>query len=144
MKRKPSPRPSKAPGKTPAGPSQRQLRVGEEIRHLLAEVFLRTEFRDPALARARLTIAEVRTSPDLRHATVFISRLGGADIAPLLPALRRAAPFLRGRIAQQLKLRVTPDLHFLPDTALEEASRINALLRRPDVRRDLENGATEG
>ena len=140
MKRKPSPHPDK----TPAGLSQRQLRVGEEIRHLLAEVFLRTEFRDPALAQARFTIAEVRASPDLRHATVFISRLGSPDIAPLLPALRRAAPFLRGQIARQLKLRMMPDLQFLPDTALDEASRINALLRRPDVRRDLETRAGEG
>lgn len=120
-----------------AGPSQRQLRVGEEIRHLLAEVFLRTEFRDPELAHEHLTVSEVRASPDLKHAAVFVTRLGGQDVAPLLPALRRAAPFLRSQIAPKLALRVTPELKFLPDTALDEATKINELLHAPEVLRDL-------
>jgi ribosome-binding factor A len=124
--------------KAKAAPSQRQLRVGEEIRHILAELFLRTEFRDPELAGERVTISEVRTSPDLRHAAVFVSRLGNQEIAPLLPALQRAAPFLRSQLAPRLALRVTPDLKFMADTALDQASRINALLRAPEVRRDLE------
>jgi ribosome-binding factor A len=127
-----------SPRKAPTGPSQRQLRVAEEIRHVLAEIFLRTEFHDPDLARAKLTISEVRTSPDLKHAAVFISRLGNQDVTPLLPALRRVAPFLRSQIAPKLGLRVIPDLKFIPDAALEEATKINKLLHAPEVRRDLE------
>jgi ribosome-binding factor A len=118
-------------------PSQRQLRVAEEIRHILAEIFLRTEFHDPDLAKAHLTISEVRMSPDLKHATVFISLLGGRDVTPLLPALKRVSPFLRSQIAPKIALRVTPDLKFLPDHALEEATRINNLLHAPEVARDL-------
>ncbi|MGC8469839.1 MAG: ribosome-binding factor A, partial [Acetobacteraceae bacterium] len=78
------------PGVKPAGPSQRQLRVGEEIRHVLAGVFARGEFRDPELASAHITVTEVRLSPDLKHATVFLVRLGRSDIDQLLPALKRA------------------------------------------------------
>ena len=125
-----------------AGPSQRQLRVGEEIRHALAEVFLRTEFHDAALAKAHLTVSEVRMSPDLKHATVFATVLGGKDITPLLPALKRVSPFLRAQIAPRLGLRVTPDLKFLADEALEEATRINKLLHQPEVARDLEAPVT--
>jgi len=120
------------------GASQRQLRVAEEIRHVLAEIFLRTEFHDPELARAKLTISEVRTSPDLKHAAVFITQLGNKDITPLLPALKRVAPYLRSQIAPKLGLRVIPDLKFLPDEALEQATKINKLLHAPEVRRDLE------
>jgi ribosome-binding factor A len=120
------------------GPSQRQLRVGEEIRHILAEILLRTEFHDPELSRAHLTISEVRTSPDLKHATVFLTRLGNQDVTPLLPALHRVAPFLRSQIAPKIGLRVVPDLKFLPDAALDEATKINQLLHAPEVLRDLE------
>jgi len=118
-------------------PSQRQLRVAEEIRHILADIFLRTEFHDPDLAKAHLTISEVRMSPDLKHAAVFISVLGGRDVSPLLPALKRVSPFLRSQIAPKIALRVTPDLKFLPDHALEEATRINNILHAPEVARDL-------
>ena len=127
---------SSRPDKT--GPSQRQLRVAEEIRHILAEIQLRTEFHDPELSRAHLTISEVRTSPDLKHATVFLTQLGNQDVSPLLPALRRVAPFLRSQIAPKIGLRVVPDLKFLPDTALDEATKINQLLHAPEVLRDLE------
>jgi ribosome-binding factor A len=123
----------------PDGPSQRQLRVGEEIRHALAEIFLRTEFHDPILAKAKLTISEVRMSPDLKHAAVFLTKLGNQDVTPLLPNLKRVAPFLRSQIAPRLGLRVTPDLKFLPDTAIEQASAINKLLHTPEVARDLES-----
>ena len=142
MKPKPSPHnprqggPRQA-GPRQAGPTQRQLRVAEEIRHLLAEVFNRVEFHDPALQGVRLTISEVRMSPDLKHATLFITRLGNQDITPLLPALGRAAPFLRSQIAPRLSLRVTPELKFLQDEALDEAMRINRLLKAPQVARDL-------
>jgi ribosome-binding factor A len=120
-----------------AGPSQRQLRVGEEIRHILADLLLRTEFHDPVLAREHITVSEVRMSPDLKHALVFATVLGHKDIAPLLPALRRVAPYLRAQMGPKLGLRVTPELKFVADAALDEATKINEILHRPDVERDL-------
>jgi len=114
------------------------LRVAEEIRHILAGILLRTEFHDPELNRERLTVSEVRMSPDLKHAAVFVSLLGGRDVTALLPALQRVSPFLRSQIAPRIALRVTPDLKFLPDQALEEATKINRLLHAPEVARDLE------
>lgn len=128
---RPAPRPAK-----PA--SQRQLRVGEEIRHVLAGVFARGELRDPDLAAAQLTVTEVRVSPDLRRATAFVARLGRSDVSLLLPALARAAPFLRGQLAKALRLRVAPEMSFQPDTSLDYASHVNELLHRPEVARDLE------
>ncbi|GAN82035.1 30S ribosome-binding factor RbfA [Acidocella aminolytica] len=133
MKQKSS-RPDHAHG---AGPSQRQLRVGEEIRHILSDVLLRTEFHDPALAREHITVSEVRMSPDLKHALVFTTVLGQKDIRPLLPALKRVSPFLRAQIAPRLGLRVTPELKFVADEALDEATKINQLLHSPEVARDL-------
>jgi ribosome-binding factor A len=124
--------------KRDGGPSQRQLRVAEEIRHVLSEVFLRHEFRDPELAGAEITVTEVRISPDLKHATAFVARLGRSDVDTLLPALRRAAAYLRGQVAHALRLRFAPDLHFQPDTALDYAMEIDRLMHRPEVRRDLE------
>jgi ribosome-binding factor A len=121
-----------------SGPSQRQLRVAEEIRHVLAEILLRTEFHDPELSKANLTISEVRMSPDLKHAAVFCTQLGNKDVAPLLPALKRISPFLRGQMAPRLGLRVVPDLKFLADEALEQATKINILLHAPEVARDLD------
>src|SRR5579875_2107948 len=118
-------------------PSQRQLRVAEEIRHVLAGVFSRGEFRDPDLAAAQITVTEVRTSPDLKHATVFVTRLGRTDVDALLPNLTRAGAFLRGQIARQLHLRYAPELHFQPDTTLDEAVKIETLLHSPEVSRDL-------
>ncbi|MFP6742863.1 MAG: 30S ribosome-binding factor RbfA [Alphaproteobacteria bacterium] len=121
--------PSKAPG-------QRQLRVGEEIRHALSEVLARGELRDPDLIDVSLTVSEVRISPDLRNATAFVVPLGGAmggqsrDMALLLAALRRAAPFLRGCLGRVVKLRNTPALSFQADTSFDEASKIDALLRQ--------------
>jgi ribosome-binding factor A len=123
--------------KPPAGPSQRQLRVGEEIRHVLAGVFGRHEFRDPTLAEADITVTEVRIGPDLKRATVFIVRLGRTDVAELIPALKRATPYLRGQIAKAMKLRVVPDLSFQPDTALDYAMEINRLMHQPVVAQDL-------
>ncbi len=128
----------KAGHATAKAPSQRQLRVGEEIRHVLSGVFLRAEFRDPELADARITVTEVRVSPDLRNATAFVARLGRTDIEALLPALQRASAFLRGQVAHEMRLRVAPQLSFQPDTTLEHAMKIDALMRRPEVARDLE------
>jgi ribosome-binding factor A len=121
-----------------AGPTQRQLRVAEEIRHVLASLFERRDFRDPELADASLTVTEVRISPDLKHATVFVSRLGRSDADALLPALHRAGAYLRGQVAHALRLKFAPDLTFQPDHALEYATKIDRLLHAPEVARDLE------
>jgi ribosome-binding factor A len=120
------------------GPTQRQLRVAEEIRHVLSAVFLRGEFRDPELADAKITVTEVRISPDLKNATAFVARLGRSDVDALLPALKRAAPFLRTQVAHEMRLRVAPNLSFQPDTSLDYAMHVDSLLRRPEVARDLE------
>jgi len=117
--------------------SQRQLRVGEEVRHALAALFERGDFRDPELASARVTVTEVRASADLRHMTVFVTRLGGGDAAGLIAALRRAAPHLRARVAEVVRLKFAPDLVFRADTAIDQAARIDALLHSPQVARDL-------
>ena len=121
-----------------AAPTQRQLRVAEQIRHLLAEVFARGAFRDPELADAQVTVTEVRIGPDLKHATAFVARLGRSDVDALLPALKRAVPYLRGEVARSLRLKYAPDLSFQPDTALDYAMKIDRLLHRPDVARDLD------
>ena len=123
--------------KRDAGPTQRQLRVAEEIRHVLSGVFARHEFRDPELAEAEITVNEVRISPDLKHATVFVSRLGRSDVDLLIPAMKRAAPYLRSQVAHAMCLRYAPDLHFEPDHALDYAMSIDRLMHRPEVMRDL-------
>ena len=127
---------STTPGAKP--PTQRQLRVGEEIRHVLAGLFARREFRDPDLAVAEVTVTEVRVSPDLRHATAFVTRLGRSDVGLLLPALTRAAPFLRGQLARALRLRVAPEVSFQADSSIDYAMHVDRLLHRPEVARDLE------
>jgi ribosome-binding factor A len=118
-------------------PTQRQLRVGEEIRHVLAGIFARAEVRDPELHDVLITVTEVRIGPDLRRATVFVTRLGRSDIDQKLNALRRAAPFLRAQLAKALRLRVAPDLSFQADTSIDYAMHVDELLRAPDVARDL-------
>lgn len=120
-----------------AGPSQRQLRVGEEIRHILADLFVRTEFRDPDLANKTVTVTEVRVSPDLKHATAFVAQLGGADAEQLLPGLKRVSSFLRSELGKKIRLRTVPELHFQPDTALDYAMEVENLLKDPRVQRDL-------
>ena len=119
-------------------PSQRQLRVAEEIRHVLAGLFERRDFRDPELAEAAITVTEVRVSADLKHAVCFVSRLGRSDVDALLPALKRAAPYLRGQVAHALRLKFAPDLSFQPDHALDYAAKIDRLLHQPGVARDLD------
>ena len=128
-------------GLAPKAPSQRQLRVAEEIRHVLAGVFARGEVRDPDLAGVLITVTEVRLGPDLKHATAFVTRLGRSDIGDKLPALRRAAPFLRAQLARALRLRYAPDVHFQADTSIDNAMHIDALLHAPDVARDLGKAA---
>ena len=121
------------------GHSQRQLRVGEEIRHLLAELLERGNMRDPELREVSITVTSVDVSPDLRNATAFVMPLGGKDSARLLAALRRAAPWFRARVSEKAGLRSAPDIRFQLDTTFDEAERIGTLLRRPDVARDIED-----
>ncbi|BBK33859.1 ribosome-binding factor A [Stella humosa] len=118
-------------------PTQRQLRVGEELRHVLAGVLARDELRDPALQGLSITVTQVRVSPDLRNATAYVMPLGGERAADSLAALRRAAPFLRGQVGRAVELRLVPQLDFAIDTSFEHAQRIDGLLRRPEVARDL-------
>jgi ribosome-binding factor A len=130
-------------GRSKAGPSQRQLRVAEEIRHVLSGIFGRGEFRDPDLADARITVTEVRIGPDLKRATAFITRLGRSDVDVLTPALVRATPYLRGQVAKALRLRIAPDLTFTPDRTLDYAMKIDELMHRPEIARDLQQDAAE-
>jgi len=123
-------------GRGEKAPSQRQLRVGEEIRHALAMIFERGELRDPGLQGAPITVTEVQASPDLRHAYVYIMPLGGDDRENALKALKRARPFLRRQISKSLGLRFSPDLHFEIDVTFDEADHISALLRDPRVAQD--------
>jgi len=110
------------------GPSQRQLRVGEGLRHVLAGLLLRGEVHDPLLSESQLTVAEVRVTPDLRQAVVYVTELGGELRAEVRQALERAAPFLRGEAARRMHLKYAPELSFQADRSFSEAARIEALL----------------
>ena len=127
--------------KATEGPaSQRQLRVGELIRHVLADVLVRGEVHDPALDGVVVTVSEVRMTPDLKHANVFIMPLGGKGVDTILPAFDRNKRFLRGEVAHRVNLRYAPDLHFRLDTSFDQGQKIDAILRSPEVRRDLDDG----
>ena len=117
--------------------SQRQLRVGEELRHALARILGRAAFRDPALEGQVITVTEVRMTPDLKTARAFVVPLGGGDMAAMVAALNRASGFLRGELGGELKLRYTPRLMFEPDGTFDAAQKIENILRRPAVQRDL-------
>jgi ribosome-binding factor A len=121
----------------PAGPTQRQLRVGEELRHALAEIFTRGGFRDPVLFDLNVTVSEVRTSPDMRNATAFVMPLGGTKVGEIVEALNRAAPYIRGQLAKKVDMRHMPRVDFRADESFAEAERIGRLLHRPDVAADL-------
>ena len=118
-------------------PSQRQLRVGEEVRHALAWILERGEIRDPGLGGAAITVTEVRISPDLRNATAFVVPLGGGQEPDIIDALNRAAPFVRRQVGKAVKLRRLPNLTFVADTTFDEVGRIEDLLKDPSVSRDL-------
>jgi ribosome-binding factor A len=120
------------------GPSQRQLRVGELIRHALAEMLTRGEIHDDVLASHVVTIPEVRMSPDLRLATIYVMPLGGKDVAPVLEALDRNKRYIRGEVAEAVNLKFAPDIRFLADETFEEADRIDQLLASDKVRQDLD------
>jgi ribosome-binding factor A len=119
------------------GRSQRQLRVAEEIRHILAGVLMRGELRDPVLSGVPVTVSEVRISPDLKNATAFTMPLGGAHTGEVLVALNRSAPYLRSQVGKMLQLRYTPTLKFVEDESFDEAHHIEELLRSEKVARDL-------
>ena len=121
----------------PAGGSQRQLRVGELIRHELAAMLSRGDVHDPVIEAHMITVPEVRMSPDLRLATIYIMPLGGRDVDAVIDALDRNKRYVRGEIARRVNLKFAPEIRFRIDERFDEAERIEKLLRTPDVQRDL-------
>ena len=121
------------------GPSQRQLRVGEELRHALVEVLRDGHARDPGLRDLNVTVTEIRVSPDLKNATAYVMPLGGAHAAQTVAALNHAAPYFRAQLAHKVQLRYAPAVAFALDTSFGYAERIEDLLRTPEVRRDIDS-----
>ena len=119
------------------GPSQRQLRVGEMLRHALSDILRESEIRDPDLIGVSVTVTEVKPSPDMRHATVFVEPLGGRNAETIIPALNRHRGFLRGELGRLIALKFTPELRFVEDTSFAEAERIEKILHSERVARDL-------
>ena len=127
----------------PLGPNQRMLRVGEIVRHALANVFARGDIEDPALVGAVITVPEVRMSNDLRLANAYVMPLGGLRADEIVEALNRHQRYIRGRIAPELNLKFTPELRFFVDNTFDEFGRIDAILRTDRVQRDLEKDEGE-
>ncbi|HVY19222.1 MAG TPA: 30S ribosome-binding factor RbfA [Bauldia sp.] len=127
--------------KASRAPSQRQLRVGEVIRHALAEILQRGDVHDPVLETNVVTVPEVRVAPDLKCATVFLMPLGGKNTDEVVAAFDRNKSFLRGEVARKVNLRSAPDLRFRVDTSFDEGARIDAMLDSPEVKRDLNGSA---
>jgi ribosome-binding factor A len=121
----------------PSGPSQRQLRVGELIRHALAEMLARGDIHDEVLSRHVVTVPEVRLTPDLKLATAYVMPLGGGDVGPVLKALNSHKKHIRGEIAHRVNLKYAPDIRFLQDESFAEAERVDALLYSDKVRQDI-------
>lgn len=121
------------------GPSQRQLRVGEMLRHALATILLRGEIRDPDLDGVSVTVTQVKPSGDMRHATAFVEPLGGKNAKAIVAALNRHKAFLRGEMGHVIELKFTPELRFVEDESFAEAQRIEALLKSERVQRDLQS-----
>lgn len=122
------------------------MRAGELVRHALVDILSREDLRDPALQGVSVTVGEVRCSPDLRHATVFCSPLGDAGAGQgdaVAAGLNRAAGFLRGRLAREIEMKFTPELHFVADTSYDEAFAMDALLRQARVRSDIDRPDTD-
>ena len=122
---------------SPEGRSVRLLRVGEQVRHALSAILMRGDVHDEILASHSVSITEVRMSPDLRHATVFVKPLLGADEEEVLKALRKHVRYLRGEVSRRVNTKYAAALKFLPDESFDEGSRIDGLLRDPVVARDL-------
>ena len=121
----------------PKGPSQRQLRVGEVLRHALAEILRETDIHDSDLVGVSVTVTQIKPSPDMRHATVFVEPLGGANAQTIIAALNRHRSFLRGQLGHVITLKFTPELRFVEDTSFAEAERIERILHSEKVARDL-------
>src|ERR1700726_892057 len=126
-----------------SGGSQRQLRVGELIRHELAEMLSRGDIHDPVIEGHLITVPEVRVSPDLRLATIYVMPLGGRDIEAVIEALDRNKRYVRGEIARRVNLKFAPEIRFRADERFDEAERIEKLLRTPAVQRDLDGEKDE-
>ena len=128
---------------TPEGRSVRLLRVGEQVRHALSDILMRGDVHDATLASHLVSVTEVRMSPDLRHATVFVKPLLGSDEAAVIKALRTNTAYLQSEVARRVNTKYAAKLKFLPDESFDEGGKIDALLRHPKVARDLgqEDGA---
>ena len=136
------PRHQQKKGSAPGG-SQRQLRVGEAVRHAIADILAHGNVHDGDLEGHIITVPEVRMSPDLKLATVYVMPLGGRDTEIVMAALDRNKKYLRGEIARRVNLKFAPDVRFRVDDRFDEAERIEKLLRTPEVQRDLESGDDE-
>lgn len=136
-----SPRHGKSRHAAPSGPSQRQLRAGELVRHALVEALREEHLADPALAEVSVTVSEVRMSSDLKHAICFVEPLGagvtGAETQTVVKALNGAAKLLRGRVGRIIDMKFTPDLKFFHDDSFAHAARIDRLFDNPLVQKDL-------
>ncbi|MCA1405744.1 30S ribosome-binding factor RbfA [Ensifer sp. IC3342] len=125
---------------TSSAPSQRMLRVGEQVRAAITQVLQRGEVRDPLIEKTVISISEVRMSPDLKIATAYVTPLGTADHGAIIEALNRNAKFIRGRLGPQLRqMKYMPDVRFRDDTSFDNYQKIDALLRSPEVSRDLDS-----
>lgn len=133
----------------PAGPTQRQLRAGELIRHALVEVLREEEIHDEALTGVSVTLTQVRMSPDLRHATCFVEPLGAGvgaapgDVKDIVKALNKHSKFLRGVLGRHIDMKFTPDLKFIHDDSFDTASHMNQLFEDPRVKQDLQADGEE-
>lgn len=125
--------------KGPKAPSQRQLKVGEVIRHALAEIFVRGEVMDEVVSKHSLTVPEVRMTPDLKLATAYVMPLGGGEAEEVVAHLEKHKRFLRGEVAKRVNLKFMPELRFKVDVSFEESARVDALLASPQVARDLDD-----
>ncbi len=126
------------------GPSQRQLRVGEMLRHALAQILVRGEIRDPDLVGVSVTVTQVKPSGDMRHATAFVEPLGGKNATQIVAALNRHKAFLRGEMGRMIELKFTPELRFVEDESFAEAQKIESLLKSDRVQRDLKSDDGDG
>ncbi len=120
------------------GPSQRQLRVSENLRHELSQIFTRVDIRDDDLKGVIITVSEIRTSPDMRNATVFVMPLGGERADEIVTALERNKKFLRGELSRKVHLKYMPELHFKLDESFDNSGRITEVLNSEKVAKDLD------
>ncbi|HEX3753921.1 MAG TPA: 30S ribosome-binding factor RbfA [Rhizomicrobium sp.] len=125
------------------GPSQRQLRVGEMLRHALSEILARSDIRDPDLEGVSVTVTQVRPSGDMRYATVYCEPLGGKNAQTIVTALNRHKGFLRGEMGKRIAIKFTPELRFVEDQSFAEAQKIETILNSPEVQRDLASSSDD-